>query len=223
MCRLQSNQGMLDGLWQNRHAVVWVEHRSPLQQDASDPAQGTAVGMAARPQGVVAAAALGVVLDSHPGPMKCGLAQAGLGGMTHNDDARLAAALGDGRHARKSSECRAVPAHERSGRLGGQDGKGAAADTGQRREDGGIAGFTARCWFCLGQGGAEFIGLALGLVELAVRQAQPGDEGAQLQDGGFGHARSDLYGGRPQEAESGFRIDPADAVLLEQPRQRRPT
>ena len=126
--------------------MVWVEHRSPVQQDAGDPEQpvGNAVqratiGMATRPERLVAAAAFGVVLHDGPRPVEHGLAQPGLRGAAHDDDAGFANALRHRRHARQRSQGRVVPAGERAGGLGEQGGKGALADAGQRREDGGIA------------------------------------------------------------------------------------
>jgi len=112
--------------------------------------------------------------------MEHGLAQPGLGGTAHDDDACFAAALGHGRHARQRPEGRVVPARERAAGLGEQGGKRAPADAGQRRENGGVAWCVALCRRSLGQGGAQFVELALGLMELVVGRAQPRDKGAQM-------------------------------------------
>jgi len=172
-----SRKGMLGGLQQSRHAVVWVEHRSTPQQDAGDPeqlignpAQGAAVGMPLGPPGIVAASALGGIPDDHASPVEHSLAQPDLGGVAGDDDARLVAAYGGRRKPGKGSERRVVPARKRSIRFVEQDGKRAQANTGQRREDGGITWFATLCRIDLSQGGAEFARLALGLGELAVCQ-----------------------------------------------------
>src|SRR3954447_9604608 len=99
------------GLRRCPRTVVGVKQHLPLQQDTGDPeqpvgdtAQGTAVGVTARPEGSVAAAALGDVQDSHPRPVEHSVAQPELGGVAHRDDAALAAALGYGSHAGEGSE-----------------------------------------------------------------------------------------------------------------------
>ena len=133
----------------DRRAVGGVEQGLALEQGAGDPeqpvgdaAQGTTIGVPTRPGCLVAAAAFGVMLHSDPRPVEHGLAQAGLGGTAHDDDAGLAAALGPRRRARQRSEGRVVPARERAAGLGEQGGEGAPADAGQRGQYGGIAGVT---------------------------------------------------------------------------------
>jgi hypothetical protein len=119
------------GLGRCWRAVVGVEQDPALQQDAGEPeqpvgdaAQGPAVGVTARPEGLVAAAALGVVQHGHPGPVEHGVAQSGLGGVAHDDEAGLAAALGHRRDAGQGPERGTVSATERPGGLGEQDGQG---------------------------------------------------------------------------------------------------
>ena len=65
-----------------RLAVIRVEQDLPLQQDAGDPeqsigdtAQGAAVGMATRAQGLVAVAACWIMHDGYAGPVEHGLAK----------------------------------------------------------------------------------------------------------------------------------------------------
>ena len=144
-----------------------VEQGLALQQGAGDPeqpvgdaAQGATIGVPTRPERLVAAAAFGVMLHGGPRPVERGLAQAGLGGTAHDNDAGFAAALGHRRHARQRSEGRVVPARERTAGLGEQGGEGVPADAGQRGQDGGIAVFAILCRLCLGQGGAEFVATA---------------------------------------------------------------
>jgi hypothetical protein len=109
----------------DRHAMLGVEQLSPFQQDAgnaehpvSDAAQGTAVGMAACAQRFVSTFALWIVLHCDAGPMEYGLAQPGMGGIAHDNDAALAAALGDRRHTGQGPEGLVVPADEWTGRFG---------------------------------------------------------------------------------------------------------
>src|SRR3954463_10982674 len=104
------------GLRRCRRAVVGVEQHLPLQQDAGDPeqsvgdtAQGTAVGVTTRAEGGIAAAALGIVQDSHARPVEHSVAQPYLGGVAHRDDTALAAPLGYGRYAREGPEGGVVP------------------------------------------------------------------------------------------------------------------
>src|SRR4051812_27876848 len=85
--------------------------RLPLQQDAGDPkqpvgdpTQGTSIGVTTRPEGGVAAAARGVVQDSHPRPVEHSIAQPDLGGVANRDQAALATALGHRRHAGEGPE-----------------------------------------------------------------------------------------------------------------------
>ncbi len=80
--------------------MVRVEHHLPLQQDAGQPeqpigdaTQRAAVGVATPSQGVVAAAALGIVQNGDTSPMEHGLSQSHLGGIAHDDDAGLATVL----------------------------------------------------------------------------------------------------------------------------------
>ena len=98
--------------------------------------------------------------------------------------------------------CRGVvPAAERPGRLGEQGGERAPADPGQGGEDGRVARPAAlRVRRLLAQGGAELVELALGLADLAVGQAQPDNEGAEMQDGRFGAAT--LMAGRRRMARA---------------------
>ena len=63
-------------------AVVGVKENLPLQRDAGDPelpvgdtAQGTAIQVATRPKGGIAAAARGVLQHSHARPVKHSVAQ----------------------------------------------------------------------------------------------------------------------------------------------------
>jgi hypothetical protein len=59
-----------------------------------------------------------IVLHRDAGPMEYGLARAYMGGMAHDNDGALAAALGDRRHAGQGPERLVVPAGERTGRFG---------------------------------------------------------------------------------------------------------
>src|SRR3954465_3247282 len=58
-------------------------------------------------------------------------------------------------------------------------------------------------------------------MELAVGQAQPGHQRAQMQNRGFGDTVGDRDGGLTQDAKYSLGIKPADPALLEQPGQRR--
>ena len=75
-------------------AVVGIELHPGLQYGARDPeqpvgdaAQGTTIGVTAPAQGIIAAAAFGVVLDSHASPVEHGLAQSALHGTAYDDAA----------------------------------------------------------------------------------------------------------------------------------------
>ena len=105
--------------------MVGVEQGLTLQQHAGDPeqpvgdaAQGTTIGVTTRPQGFIAAAACVVDLHGDAGPVEHRLAQPDLGGIPHEDNTRLAAALGDRGHARQGSEGPIVSAREWPGGLG---------------------------------------------------------------------------------------------------------
>ena len=145
--------------------MVGVEQGLTLQQDTGDPeqpvadaAQGPAIGVTTRPQGLIAAAACAVDLHGDAGPVEHRLAQPDLGGIPHDDNTRLAAALGDRGHARQGSEGRIVPARKRPGGLGQQGGERDRTDPGQRTKDGRVARPAV-----LGSG----IGLAQGRAELS--------------------------------------------------------
>src|ERR687884_683243 len=56
-CRLRSNRRIELRSHRHRLAVIWVEQHLAPQEDAGDAAQGPAVGVTARPEGLVAAAA----------------------------------------------------------------------------------------------------------------------------------------------------------------------
>src|SRR5215210_5114786 len=96
---------------------------------------------------------------------------------------RLAAALGDRGHARQGSEGRIVPARKRPGCLGEQGGERDRTDPGQRTKDGRIArSAVLGRRLGLAQSRAELLELACGLTELMVGQAEPGDEGANVEN-----------------------------------------
>src|SRR3954451_14180422 len=135
---------------------------------------------------------------------------------------RLAAALGDRGHARQGSEGRIVPARKRPGGLGQQGGERDRTDPGQRTKDGRVARpAVLGSGIGLAQGRAELIELAGGLTELLVGQAEPGDEGAKVENGGLRDTRG--YGDRrlTEDGQHRWCIELADAVLPEPPRQRR--
>src|SRR3954449_2084730 len=73
----------------------------------------------------------------------------------------------------------------------------------------------------LAQGRAELLELACGLMELLVSQAEPGDEGAKMENGGLGDTRGDCDRRLTEDAQHRWGIELADAVLPQQPRQRR--
>src|SRR3954465_15074884 len=58
--------------------------------------------------------------------------------------------------------------------------------------------------------GAELVELVFGLVELGVGQAQPGHQGAEVQDGGLGDTSSHRDGRLAQHAEHARGIEAAD-------------
>ncbi len=97
-----------------------------------------------------------------------------------------------------------IPARERIACLGQQGGEYDRADSRQGAEDRRVARIVRRSGGILVQPSAEFVKFLFGLVKLGVCQAQPGHQGAQVQDGGLGGARS---------------VELADAVPPEQPRR----
>jgi len=209
-----------------RRGVLGVEQFSPFQQDASnaehpvgDAAQGTAVGMAACAQRFVPTLAFRIFLHRDTGPMEHGLTQPGMGSVAHDNDAGLATAPGDRLHPGQGPERIIVPAAERPGRFGQQGGEVRFADARQRSENGSIARRGRACRLCLGQCSAQIVDFVVGLAELSVRKAEPGDKGTQVRDGRFRDARGHRESPRPQDAKRGFSTDLADAMLLEQTSQ----
>jgi hypothetical protein len=95
--------------------------------------------MATCAQRFVSTFAFWIVLRRDAGPMEYGFAQPRMGGITHDNDAALAAALGNRRHSRQGPERLVVPAGQRTGRFGQQGGEGGFADARQRSENGSIA------------------------------------------------------------------------------------
>src|ERR1043165_546370 len=102
------NRRDLCSLRRGGRTIVGIEQHPPSEKDAGHPeqsvtdaAQGTAIGMTARPQGLIAAAASAVVQHGYPRPVKHSVAQSDLGGIAHDHDAALAAALGHRRYARE--------------------------------------------------------------------------------------------------------------------------
>src|SRR3954470_9656315 len=91
------------------------------EQSITNAPQGTTVGVTARPQGRVAAAARGVRPGAPPRPVEHSIAQPDLGGVAHQDDAALAAALGHGSHAGEGPEGGVIAATDRPGSLAEQD------------------------------------------------------------------------------------------------------
>src|SRR3954463_9941488 len=106
-----------------------------------------------------------------------------------------------------------TPPADRPSRLGEQGRQGDRADPGQRMQDGRVARRTAGRGSALTQGRAELIELALGLMELAVGQAQADHQRAQMQNGGFGDTLSHWDRALTQEAKYPLGIKPADPVL----------
>src|SRR3954470_15481970 len=114
------------------------------------------------------------------------------------------------------------PAADRPGSFGEQGREGDRADPGQRMQNGCVGRRTAlwrRGPFT--QACAQLIQLALGLIELAVSQAQASHQRAQMQNGSFGDPLSHWDRGLTQEANHLLGINPADPMLLKQPGQRR--
>ncbi len=176
-------------------------------------------------EGLIAAAAFAVILHGDAGPVEHRLAQLDLGGIAHDDETSLAATLGHRGHAREGPKGRVVSTRERPGSLGEQGGERDRADPGQRTKDGRVArsaalgsgvGFAQGC-----QGCAELIELARNLMELLVGQAQPGDEGTKVENGGLGDTRRHRDRRLTEDAQRRLCIELANAVLPEQPRQRR--
>ena len=95
--------------------------------------------MATRPQGRVAAAALGIVQHSHPRPVEDSVAQPELGSVAHDDDAALATALGHRSHPGEGPEGVVISAADRPGSLGEQGREGDRADPGQRTQNGRVS------------------------------------------------------------------------------------
>src|SRR5215204_2329634 len=73
----------------------------------------------------------------------------------------------------------------------------------------------------LAQGRAELLELACGLMELLVGQAEPGDEGAKVENGGLGDTRGHRDRRLTEDVQRRWCLELANAVLPEQPRQRR--
>src|SRR3954462_11050231 len=95
-CQVWSNSGLALGLRPCRCTVVGVEQGLTLQQHAGDPeqtvgdaAQGPALRVTTRPQGLIAAAACAVDLHGEAGPVNYRPAQPDTSGRPHDDNPRL--------------------------------------------------------------------------------------------------------------------------------------
>src|SRR3954452_21188651 len=73
----------------------------------------------------------------------------------------------------------------------------------------------------LAQGRAELLELACGLMELLVGQAEPGDEGAKVENGGLRDTRGHRDRRLTEDAQHPWCVELANAVLPQQPCQRR--
>src|SRR4029079_17161408 len=93
---------------------------------------------------------------------------------------------------------------------------------GQRTKDGRVARpAVLGSGIGLAQGRAELIELACGLMVLLVGQAEPGDKGAKVENGGLGDTRGHRNRRLAEDAQRRWCIELANAVLPEQSRQRR--
>ena len=121
--------------------------------------------MAPRPQGRIAAAALGIVQHSHPRPVEDSVAQPDLGSVAHNDETALATALGHRSHPGEGPKGGVISAADRPGSLGEQGREGDRADPGQRTQNGYVAGSTILSTrLGLAQGRAELLEFACRLM-----------------------------------------------------------
>src|SRR3954453_760839 len=73
----------------------------------------------------------------------------------------------------------------------------------------------------LAQGRAELLELACRLMELLVSQAEPGHQGAKVENGSLGDTRGYRDRRLAQDTPHRWGIELANAVLPQQPRQRR--
>src|SRR3954454_20215008 len=73
----------------------------------------------------------------------------------------------------------------------------------------------------LAQGRAELLELACGLMELLVGQAEPGDKGAKMENSSLRDTRGHRDRWLTEDGQHRWCIELANAVLPEQPRQRR--
>src|SRR5512134_3677895 len=155
------------------------------------------MGVAALAQSSIATAALGVVLDGDARPMIDRITQPNVRRIAPDDNVGLATPPGDRGDARQGPERLVIAATERPGSLGEQRGEIDPADPRHRLEDLDIAPLAALLGGRrpLAQRGTKFIEFARGVTKLAVDDAQPGNEGANVDAGGLGNTLGHLDGG----------------------------
>jgi len=207
-----------------------VKHRLSPQQDAcqvkqsvGNTAQRAAVRVTALAQSGIASVTLGIVLGGDTGPVIDRIAQSTMRSVAHDDNMRLAAAPGHWRSTTQCAECLIIAAAERPGTFAEQCSKVGPADTRHGFENHDILPLKAfsRPGFGLADGCAELIELTLGMPQLAIDDTQASYQRAQMDAGRFSDTISNFDGGFSQYAENGLSIEATNAMLLEQPLDRR--
>lgn len=161
-----------------------------------------------------------------------GIAQPAVSSEAARDEQALARTLDDRSHPADTAKCVVVPPLDRVAGLGEQRRQHTGADTGHRQQNGcvGLLGRRVRVLLCsrvgavrrssLGKLVHQPVELLSRMVELTVDQSEAFGDHADMRSGGFGCARRQLQGRRPEPFAKRRGVGPADAVLLQHPGQR---
>ena len=168
---------------------------SDSEEPIGDAAQGAAMAMTALAQFRVAGAAARIVLDGDTGPMIDGGAQPQVAGLTHEDDAALAAASRHRSDAGQSAQRMVISFAQRFRGLAEQRGEDDPSDARQGSQDRHVAllGYLPRRIFlsAFSELVGEFVEPSMRLLYLLVHQFEArrhgGDVGGRCFDRATGH------------------------------------
>ena len=226
----RSNQGMgprsgsggLGGMFRVEGGLGFKHGASDSEEPIGDAAQGAAMAMTALAQFRVAGAAARIVLDGDTGPMIDGGAQPQMAGLTHEDDAALAAASRHRSDAGQSAQRMIISFAQRFRGLAEQRGEDDPSDARQGSQDGHVAllGFLPRRIFlsAFSELVGEFVEPSMRLLYLLVHQFEARRHGGDVGGRCFDRATGDNERLLAQDAQDLGRLEAANAMGFQQAR-----
>jgi len=216
----RSGSGGLGGMFPVEGGLGFKHGASDSEEPIGDAAQGAAMAMTALAQFRVAGAAARIVLDGDTGPMIDGGAQPQMAGLTHEDDAALAAASRHRSDAGQSAQRMIISFAQRFRGLAEQRGEDDPSDARQGSQDRHVAllGFLPRRIFlsAFSELVGEFVEPSMRLLYLLVHQFEARRHGGDVGGRCFDRATGDNERLLAQDAQDLGRLEAANAMGFQQ-------